>query len=33
MSIKPFLYLLAFIIFVGWFVFLFWWENKGNKKK
>ncbi len=30
---KAFLYPLAFLVFVGWFVFLFWWENKGKKKK
>jgi len=31
MSIEPFLYLLAFIIFVGWFAFLIWWEERMKK--
>jgi len=31
MSIEPFLYLLAFIIFIGFFIFLVWWEEKMKK--
>jgi len=32
MSIKPFLYPLALLVFVGWFIFLIWWEERNRKK-
>jgi len=32
MSIEAFLYPLAFLVFVGWFVFLFWLEERNKKK-
>ena len=31
MSIEAFLYPLAFLVFVGWFAFLIWWEDKMKK--
>lgn len=32
MSIEVFLYPLAFVVFVGWFVFLVWWEERNKKR-